>query len=313
MTVVTNLDCFLDMFQGNQDVIALDDIGTGHPGPLHVSGEGREGAWRNALIQHLQGTMGIGVYPYNHEHGAVRWGCVDLDDGEETGWDQAMLLRDVLRACGIESWIERSRSKGWHVWLFTVDWTPATWMRRALIGACQTAHVPHREVNPKSETLDPVQLGNFVRLPYKDGLLRTPQRQVMVDLNRVPFPLYLFVELAVGTAAKPHEILAVADQLYVEPAIPRLEPRQEVEVTDSYLRGAIERAAGKICLAAEGERNITLNHETFSLARLVRTDDDALAIHDAMLAAGVAAGLSARECEGTIRSAFKGRERDDAS
>jgi len=151
----------------------------------------------------------------------VAWGCVDFDEGEATSLVHALNLYDLLRSVGLEGvWIERSRSKGYHVWVFATDWTPAITMRRLLIGACQVVAAPHREVNPKSEYLADDQLGNFVRLPYKGCLQGPIERQVVVDVHGQPIPLERFVSDALDQRVTPRFLQMVANTLYIEPQAP---------------------------------------------------------------------------------------------
>ena len=210
------------LFRGNPDVVGMDmPDGSVRPARFEIP-DTRERDWLVLADAHLAGRQCIGVYPYTHPHGQVAWGCVDLDEGEEASWSHATDLYQVLRAVGLIAWIERSRSKGYHVWVFALGWVPARSMRHLLIGACETAGVPSREVNPKQEWLKPGQLGNFVRLPYFGGGTSPPSRQVIVDLNGVPLSLPLFMLEAVANQAHPDQIEHGASRLWEPPKLPRL-------------------------------------------------------------------------------------------
>jgi hypothetical protein len=185
------LDRFLWLFEGNPDVIGSDH-GRGHekPGPLPISGQED---WLDALRHHLAGDHGIGVYPYWRDH--VRWGCIDFDIGDEASWGHAVDVATLLHEVGITAWPERSRSKGYHVWIFSPEWQPAALMRRALLASCQIVNAPSDEINPKSERLEPGQIGNYVRLPYKGGSTqRYLEAQVVVDFENRPLTLDNFLE-----------------------------------------------------------------------------------------------------------------------
>jgi hypothetical protein len=106
----------------------------------------------------------------------VKWGCCDIDTGD---WSEAYGLAVALQAMGFHPHIERSRSKGWHIWVFAQGPVQAFHMRRMLKVAYAAIDLPAREANPKSEHLRPEQLGNYVRLPFKGALKGTPERQVM--------------------------------------------------------------------------------------------------------------------------------------
>jgi hypothetical protein len=185
------VDRFADLFAGRPNAWGGD--------------EGRA-VWQpvtKPLIQgHLDGSQGIGIYPIVHGKDGtlwVKWGCCDIDTGD---WSEAYLLYIALKGMGLCPMVERSRSKGWHIWVFAQTWVEAKVMRRALKVAYKAIDLPAKEANPKSEVLQPNQLGNYVRLPYKGWYsdpLNRPTRQVMVtDFDRksdgAPLSLSGFLE-----------------------------------------------------------------------------------------------------------------------
>ena len=124
------------------------------------------------LEGHLRGEIGVGVYPSYHTPDGrlmASWGCCDIDTGD---WAEAYMLATALKTMGMTPHIERSRSKGWHVWVFLNEDVEAWEMRRALKVAYAAIELPAKEANPKSEQLKPGQVGNYVRLPYKGALTR---------------------------------------------------------------------------------------------------------------------------------------------
>lgn len=190
---------------------------------------------------HLNGDYPMGVYPIvtrrvvqlgvrpgnvtlppeEHDQWYVKWGCSDIDvDDEPLAWN----LRAVLDALGITAWVERSRSKGFHVWVFADGWVPAATMRRALLAVHQIADIPAKEVNPKQEQLADGQLGNYVRLPYPGWLtVGDTMRQVILGaLTHETIPLDIFVEMAMERRAS-LKVLERSAELYVPPA-----PKQTV-------------------------------------------------------------------------------------
>lgn len=137
---------------------------------------------------HLNTDAPMGVYPLipTEDGWECWWGCVDFDEGDEPSLIHATNLRNVLDQFGVRGWIERSRSKGFHVWVFASEAVPAAVMRRSLLVATQIAQAPIKEINPKSEgffnegdgSVDGTKLGNYVRLPYPHG---ATQRRVVVE------------------------------------------------------------------------------------------------------------------------------------
>jgi hypothetical protein len=156
---------FASLFTGRQDAHGTDTGGA---------------VWAPVTLQtyerHLTGVEPIGIYPVIDN--AVRWGCCDIDTGD---WSEAFMLATALQGMGLKPWVERSRSKGWHIWIFLPEWVPASAMRRCLKVAYAAIDLPAKEANPKSENLRPTQLGNYVRLPYKAAAVTESERQTMMQ------------------------------------------------------------------------------------------------------------------------------------
>src|SRR5215207_10813970 len=104
---------------------------------------------------HLVGRWEMGTYPVTDD-ARCRWGCIDIDK------DDMRLATDVHSVWshhGIQSWIEVSRSKGYHVWTFANDWVPATVMRNAGLWVAEVAELGKVEVNPKNDAAWKVKTG----------------------------------------------------------------------------------------------------------------------------------------------------------
>ena len=162
--------------------------------------------------RHLEGSEMIGVYPmvydpYKKETGPegflqsgepldsrpiypdmkrdlwmCMWGAIDIDEGDTDSEIIAKNAVKLFEALEITAWLERSRSKGYHVWVFAEEWTPVTLMRKALQAVMQLAGGDYDAVYPKSDWLDGPP-GNYIRLPY--GGERPYGRQVMVNTESV--------------------------------------------------------------------------------------------------------------------------------
>ena len=161
---------FGQLFQGRLDAVGGDD-GRAIYRPYTY----------RAVAAHLSGENAFGVYPsWPDQNGDrwTRWGCCDIDTGD---WQEAFQLATALAGMGLVPHVERSRSKGWHIWVFVERPVPAATMRRCLKVAYAAIDLPAKEANPKSEVLAPSQLGNYLRLPYKGGLHETPLRQCMMQ------------------------------------------------------------------------------------------------------------------------------------
>jgi hypothetical protein len=138
----------------------------------------------------------LGVYPLVKEGSLwmVHWLAVDLDEGD-VSLVHARNLHSLLTQLGITSWVETSRSKGYHVWVYLETPVSASVGRRAMIGACRTVNVPIREVYPKQTEVTGKGWGNCIRLPYPS--CAPPGKQTMILPSTLePIPLAAFASQA---------------------------------------------------------------------------------------------------------------------
>lgn len=208
---MTTVERFKKLFRGRGDV-------WGHDEGRCVKEKLTDEHWQD----HLTGRSGMGVYPaVPVPDGRVLcvWGCTDIDIED---YGRATLLADTLMQVGITSFIERSRSKGYHVWLFAASPVSATDMRNLQLVAHQVADIPPIEVNPKQTDVTLGKYGNYVRLPYFGGLVDTPDRRVILDEHGDPMPLQQFIDMAYETLTPVSTISSVA-AMYQPPA------KQQVE------------------------------------------------------------------------------------
>lgn len=238
MSYDDHIDLYVEQFAG---LFAgrTDAVGTEAGGSVRGDSLPWEELWHN----HLTGREPIGIYPLRAD-GRCRWGCIDLDirsdkkpSGDYANEDDANTvarnLQNVWSAVGIRSWIERTRSHGRHVWIFTDDWIDATVMRHAQLAVCQIAGASAREVNPKQTCLADGQLGNYVRLPYVGE-----QRPMIRGHDHSRYRLAEFLHSATHSLASETELAAVAD-LWQPPAQPTV-------VVDSDLAVQFRNAAGRV-------------------------------------------------------------------
>lgn len=193
----------------------------------------RFGHWR----EHLFGGGSLGIYPLipavtHGDHGAngtpceltcrkelrLNWGCSDIDI---ENLSMARNLWKVLRALGVVSWVERTKSKGYHVWVFVTEPMEPEPMRNALLVAHEVAGVPPREVNPKQTQLAHLKggLGNYVNLPYAKTFADEGKRVVLdmaPEAGAMALRLEAFLDEAEGMCNEPERIREAA-KLYVPP------------------------------------------------------------------------------------------------
>ena len=230
-------------------------------------------SFHTAVEGHLTDSKApIGVYPLvvaerpsEGQETALRgyevyWGCVDWDMGDEA-LVHARNVEETLRQLQVAAWIERSRSKGYHLWVFYTQPVAARTVREGLIAVCNIVEAPITEVNPKQIELTGKGWGNGVRLPYPKGAAEGRNTVLGADGD---LTVGEFVEQALASRVNPDEWQPVHD-LYQPPA--PLAPRRTYATRDSGqlvgLAGAIRRngprATGD---KPHGDRSSTL----FSLA-----------------------------------------------
>lgn len=224
---------FTDLFGGRWD--AYGDAGA-EPKAVRKHLTSKEWDWH--LADGPNGNRPLGIYPLL-DNLTVKWGCTDLDTGEEA-IIQARNIQTVLRHLGVTSWVERSRSKGFHVWVFASEAVPAEHMRNMLLFAHEIAGVPAKEINPKQTTLGHTEhgLGNWVRLPYPGGV-STNLRQCVLDPTGAPLTLNEFVDDAWEQRVSPAQIAEVA-AMYQPPP-----PPKTIALTGSY-EGELEPLRRKL-------------------------------------------------------------------
>ena len=196
---------FVTLFKGRSDC-----YGAEHGGCV------KEPLTRETFRNHLTDGPYIGVYPAvpRGVHPSICvWGCSDIDVED---LDSARLIQRTLDMVGVVSWVERSRSKGYHVWVFASAPVPAENMRRMFLVAHQVANYPAREVNPKQSNVSVSKVGNYVRLPYPNALVNDPIRRVILDDQDQPMTLGEWLPLAMANRTDPAKIAQLAE-LYVPP------------------------------------------------------------------------------------------------
>lgn len=218
METFDGLERYAHIFTGRIDAYGSDTGGAVWSPVLPITYE-----------RHLLGIEPIGIYPvqYRGEESKVRWGCCDIDTGD---WREAYMLAIALQGMKMRPFVERSRSKGWHIWVFVDTWVPARVMRRALKVAYASIDLPAKEANPKSEQLRPDQLGNYVRLPYKGALVTPNERQCMMETwgptsDGTPMLLADFLGLSDDQLFTPVNIVEYWASKWYEP------PRRTANVT----------------------------------------------------------------------------------
>ena len=174
------LGLFQQFFTGRTDVHGTYDPRTGNAYQVKAP------VTRHVLLAHLQGKRPYSVYLLTGD--TTRAVSLDFDDGGEAG-PQACV--EAATGLGVPAYIERSKSKGYHAWIFFPE--PGVSAAKARQLACHLLSrigQPDTEVFPKHDSLgNGVAYGNFINAPLFGKLV--PQgRTVFVDPANSfePFP-----------------------------------------------------------------------------------------------------------------------------
>jgi len=137
------------------------------------------------LLDHLMGHRPYGVYLLFKDR--TRAITVDFDSG-----NQLTVMEFVTRAkhYGIPVYVERSKSKGYHAWIFFEEEAVlARKARQVLRHLLEEIEEPAAEIFPKQDALDTnTQYGNFINAPLF-GALVSQGKTVFVDLmSFAPYP-----------------------------------------------------------------------------------------------------------------------------
>jgi hypothetical protein len=138
------------------------------------------------IVNHVRGRARLGAIPFaGHDSERVSWACIDLDhrkwDIEPDDPDAIAMVRAIvneLERRGFRVAIERSRSKGWHLWIFFDAAVLARDTRALLREIALTAGARNEAdlVCPRQDRLarnDNGSIGNGIYLPLY-GLGRSP-------------------------------------------------------------------------------------------------------------------------------------------
>jgi len=134
---------------------------------------------------HLQGKQPYGVYLLVKDH--IRAIAVDFDDNDQSVPVEFVNL--ALHYC-LPAYIERSKSKGYHVWIFFSHPVKASKARLVVRFILEQINKPYVEIFPKQDELNTrITFGNFINAPLF-GALISKERTVFVnpDNGMKPYP-----------------------------------------------------------------------------------------------------------------------------
>ena len=170
-TTDQKIELFRRFFTGREDVYGTYDPKTGQARQVKAPV-----TWE-VIFAHLKGLRPYGVYLLVKDH--IRSMAVDFDNDNPF---KAVEFVNAARRYGISAYVERSKSKGYHLWMFFENpQTPAFKGRLIAQHILNEIEAPHTEIFPKQDALDgKTPYGNFINAPLFGALV--PQgRTVFLD------------------------------------------------------------------------------------------------------------------------------------
>ncbi len=170
-TTQEKLAIFKSCFSGLKNVYGTYDPGTNRCRQV------KQPVTDEVILNHLQGRQSYGVYLLVGN----RTRAVAVDFDQEDSWPPLQFIRQA-KHYGIHSYIERSKSKGWHVWIFLeLPGVLAAKARLVVKAILDDIGKPATEIFPKQDRLEgETSYGNYINAPLL-GLLVPEGRTVFVD------------------------------------------------------------------------------------------------------------------------------------
>ncbi|MBN2015904.1 hypothetical protein JW766_03650 [Candidatus Dojkabacteria bacterium] len=209
------ISIFRSLFRGREDV-----YGSGNGSCI------RNELTDNIILEHLNGIKRLGVYPLLQD-GDVHFAVVDID---EPNLEMVQAYIDITKDYGLPTYIEASKSKGFHLWHFFSEPVPAVKVRKFIKRIIIDAVLPDNiEVFPKQDYLSgPDAVGNYINLPlYGDDIPKG--RTVFLNENFQPYPDQWSILADVGkiTPEQIDELLEHDNAIEEEQISPSYTPKQQ--------------------------------------------------------------------------------------
>ena len=170
---------FRSFFSGLSTVYGTYDPATGR------SWQVKKKVTNDTIYAHLKGKCPYGVYLLDEDH--IRAIAVDFDQLDAF---PPIEFINAARNYGLSAYIETSKSKGFHVWIFfTKKGVKAYKARRVVKNILEEIEYPQTEVFPKQDLLDTrASYGNFINAPLFGGLVPKGKTVFIEPYTLKPYP-----------------------------------------------------------------------------------------------------------------------------
>ena len=178
-TITEKVALFMSLFKGRLDAYGTYDPDTGQVRQV------KEPVTKAVIEAHLMGEQPYGVYVLEKDRVEVMAADFDRNDPEPVRKFVAS-----ARHYGLPVYIERSKSKGYHAWMFFVErGVPAIKVRLVARRILENIKEPHTELFPKQDRLDEkTPYGNYINAPLFGKLVSQGRTVFVDDTNLTPFP-----------------------------------------------------------------------------------------------------------------------------
>ena len=143
---------FMSLFVGRRDVYGINQVCIKEP------------LTKDVYDKHLKGMQRVGCYPIT-DNKYTKWIAIDIDDGD---FEKAIAIQEKASHFGLQSYIERSKSKGYHVWTFFKEQVECVKPRLVFEMILDELEIKC-EIFPKQDEVKDKAFGNFIFLPLFGG------------------------------------------------------------------------------------------------------------------------------------------------
>ena len=170
---------FSAYFTGLSNVYGTYDPATGR------SWQVKKPVTNDTFLAHLKGEEPYGVYLLNKDR--IRAIAVDFDDSDPF---PPVEFVNTARHYRLPAYIETSKSKGFHVWMFFNDKGVKAFKARVVVkNILDEIEYPQTEIFPKQDFLDTRALyGNFINAPLFGGLVPRGKTVFIEPYTFKPYP-----------------------------------------------------------------------------------------------------------------------------
>ena len=220
-TTQQKLTLFRACFTGLTRVYGTYDLRTGRVRQM------KKPVTDEVVLRHLKGDQPYGVYLLVRDR--IRAIAVDFDKDD---LDPPVTFLTAARSYGFFAYIERSKSKGYHVWMFFGrEGVLAAKARRVVQHILDEIGAPDTEIFPKQDRLDALaQYGNFINAPLF-GRLASEGRTVFLDPQNPtrPYPdqWNMLANITRISESALDEIIEINDLLCLDNNLPEQEHRRK--------------------------------------------------------------------------------------